>query len=201
VLVSLLKRWDITIDDLEDLVDNNPSLRGVMIGYLAESKLRKMWFADPRIESLGKDDDHDRKKKGDVNAVYKGHLFRIESKSLQTNMVKQVNGGWDGRVQCDASDRRPVKFPDGSTVETTCLLTGEFDILAANIFAFEHTWRFIFAKNSDLPRSTFKKYTLHQQKYLLASLVPVSWPPKPPFRAEPFSLMDELINDKKVKKA
>ena len=74
-------------------------------------------------------------------------------------------------------------------------MAGEFDILAVNLFAFENQWRFIFAKNSDLPRSTYQKYTPEQQSKLLASLVPVSWPPKPPFTDEPFSLMDADAQD------
>lgn len=194
--MGLLENWDITLEELEEAVKENPSLRGVMIGYLAERKLKKMWFSGSNVEEVTKDDDHDRKKKGDLRIVYKGHSFKIESKSLQTAMCSMNGDVCVGKVQCDASDRRPVKFEDGSTVETTCLLTGEFDVLAANLFAFKNEWRFSFAKNSDLPRSNFKKYTPYQRQFLLASLVPVSWPPAAPFRDEPFSLLDELITER-----
>ena len=82
----------------------------------------------------------------------------VECKSLQTASIKKTGEVFTGTSQCDASDRRKVQFSDGTTLETTCLLTGEFDILAVNLFAFEGQWRFVFAKNADLPRSTYRKY-------------------------------------------
>jgi hypothetical protein len=191
---SILDRWNITPDELTLAIDENPSLRGMLLGYVAEYKLRSLWFMDkPGVTHHVKHDDHDRKKKGDLVVTYKGRSFIIESKSLQTHSIHKIGDAWLGKAQCDASDRRTVTFADGSTLETTCLLTGEFDILAVNLFVFENQWRFIFAKNSDLPRSTYKKYTAKQQAKLLASLVSVSWPPQPPFSAEPFTLMDEIL--------
>src|SRR5690606_17133897 len=144
-----------------------------------------------------KDDDHDRKKKGDRRIVYKGHTFIIEVKSLQTAMCRKTGEDtWTGKSQVDGSDRRIVKFPDGSELNTTLLLRGEFDILAVNCFAFGENWRFVFAKNSDLPTSTFRRYTEEQRKQLIASLVPVSWPPQPPFTDDPFKLLNELLHEK-----
>lgn len=58
---NILYRWGLTTDELTQIVDNNPSLRGMMLGYVAEYKLRKMYFEDPRVSALIKDDDHDRK--------------------------------------------------------------------------------------------------------------------------------------------
>lgn len=113
--------------------------------------------------------------------IYRNQEFSIEVKSLQTNSIEKIGGIWHGKAQCDGSDRRVVTFDDGTTLTTTCLLTGEFDLLAINCFAFQGRWDFAFARNEDLPRSTFKKYTPEQQKKLLASLVPVRWPPSPPF--------------------
>jgi len=94
---------------------------------------------------------------------YKRHEFIFESKSLQTATIKKTDDGWMGNAQVDASDRRELILPDGNTIITTCLLKGEFDILAVNVFAFEDTWRFVFAKNSDLPTSSYKKYTEYQR--------------------------------------
>jgi hypothetical protein len=191
---NILDRWTITPDELTIAIDENPSLRGMLLGYVAEYKLRKIWFADrPDVVLQVKHDDHDRKKKGDLVVTYRGRDFVIESKSLQTHTVRSEDSVWHGKAQCDASDRRKVKFADGSTLETTCLLAGEFDILAVNLFAFENRWRFVFARNLDLPRSTYAKYTPEQQAELLASLVAVSWPPRPPFRDDPFALMDEML--------
>ena len=183
-------------EELTEVVDQNPSLRGMIIGYLAELKLEKLWLSGQEISSVTKHDDHDRKKKGDRVVRYKGHEFIFESKSLQTAMIRKTNEGWVGKSQVDASDRREVTLPDGSTVITTCLLKGEFDILAVNIFAFEDTWRFAFANNSDLPTSKYRGYTEYQRQHLLATLVEVHWPPKPPFVEEPFTLMNEMIQNR-----
>ncbi|NLF09579.1 MAG: restriction endonuclease [Pirellulaceae bacterium] len=191
---TILERWSLTAEELTTAIDENPSLRGMLLGYVAEYKLRTMWFTGkPNVSHYIKHDDHNRKQKGDLVATYHGHPFIIESKSLQTHSIRREGNLWTGKAQCDASDRRTVTLTDGSTLETTCLLAGEFDILAVNLFAFENKWRFVFAKNQDLPRSTYKKYTPQQQAELLASLVPVSWPPRPPFSDEPFSLLDDLL--------
>ena len=195
---SILERWELTLDDLTKIVDGNPSLRGMMLGYIAEYVLHKRHFTDARLSGVGKDDDHDRSKKGDLRFLYRGHNFRIECKSLQTNMVKDLGDGkFAGTFQCDASDRRPVDFSDGSRIETTCLLVGEFDIVAVNLFAFKNEWLFAFALNRDLPRSTHKKYTAFQQKSLLASSMKISIPLQAPYVSDPFQLLDILAEERK----
>jgi len=65
-----------------------------------------------------------------------------------------------------------------------------------NLFEFGQAWKFGFAKNSDLPRSTHKRYTEAQREHLLATSVSVSLPLEPPFRDEPFSILDELVAEK-----
>ena len=165
----------------------------MILGYLAELKLEKLWLRHEGITDVSKHDDHDRKKKGDRVVLYKGKEFIFESKSLQTNSIRKTERGWIGKAQVDASDRRLVTLPDGTEVNTTCLLRNEFDVLAVNIFAFDEQWRFVFAKNRDLPFSRHKGYTEYQRRHLLATLVTVHWPPEPPFHEEPFTLMNELL--------
>ena len=92
---------------------------------------------------------------------------------MQTSTVARAAEGWTGRAQVDASDRREVELPDGSSVITTCLRRGEFDILAVNVFEFSQQWRFVFAKNEDLPASSHSGYTAYQRQHLLATMVPV----------------------------
>lgn len=193
---SILERWDITAEELTEVIDRNPSLRGMILGYLAEMKLEQLWLSGEDVSNVIKHDDHDRERKGDRVVVYKEHTFIFESKSLQTASIRRTDDGWTGRAQVDASDRREVTLPDGSTVTTTCLLKGEFDVLAVNVFAFEGSWRFVFAKSADLPTSSFRRYTDYQRQHLLATLVNVSWPPKPPFFDEPFTLMNEMIQNR-----
>lgn len=193
--MDILERWDITSNEITGLLDANPSLRGMLFGYVAELKLRQMISVYPDVSHMTKFDDHDRKKKGDLYVIYKGRAFDVESKSLQTNSIVQnpSTGQWFGKAQVDASDRRTITLPDGSTMNTTLLLRGEFDILAVNCYAFEEKWHFVFAKNSDLPCSTYSRYTPTQQECLIASLIPVSWPPSPPFVTDIRILLDEMV--------
>lgn len=188
----------ITEQELTDLVDQNPSLRGILLGYVAEKKFHDTFLEHPEISEKSKDDDHNRKKKGDRRIIYKGKTLTIEVKSLQTAMVKRLGPDqWIGKAQVDGSDRRIVKFPDGTMLNTTLLLRGEFHLLAVNCFAFGGQWRFAFAKNSDLPFSSFKKYTASQKAQLIASLIKITWPPEPPFTDDPFILLDQLLYEKK----
>lgn len=232
---NVLELFDVSLELLSEVVHDNPSLRGMILGYLAEAKLRELLDKDGKATAFRKDDDHDRKKKGDLVLTYRGCEFRIEVKSLQTNtieirppgsadrpaaqawirrMLKKSGPGmpnpeygpiWDkhrfsanfrGRFQCDASDRRRVPFSDGSAVETTNLRVGEFDILAAGLFAFREKWDFAFALNRDLPRCDHGAYTEHQRANLLKSMMPISWPVEPPFTMDIYELLDRLVDEK-----
>jgi hypothetical protein len=195
---TILNRWGITESELTELVDQNPSLRGILLGYVAEKKFHDLFLNSPHVTEAAKDDDHDRKRKGDRRIVYKGENFIIEVKSLQSKSVEKLGDDqWRGKSQVDASDSRIVKLPNGKSLKTTCLRRGEFDLLAVNCFAFGEQWRFAFALNSDLPPNTYKKYTKYQRQHLLPTLISVEWPLKPPFSDNPFELLDGLIKARK----
>src|SRR5437868_4463278 len=132
--MGIFARLGVTAREVEQLVQASPSLRGQFVGYLAESRLMQEWFPE---YPLKKYDDHDRTKKGDRWITYKGCEISIEVKSLQTNsVVETASGMFTGRFQCDASDSRTIKLPNGSTVKTVCLAVGGFDLLAINLFEF-----------------------------------------------------------------
>lgn len=190
---SILKKWQLTENELTEIIRQSPSMRGLMIGYIAEYKLRKMHFSDSVFEDVHKADDHDRSKKGDLTVTFKGRQFRIECKSLQTNSIRRTEAGYEGKYQCDASDRRTVKLRGGKQVETTCLRIGEFDIIAVNLFAFNEKWQFAFALNEDLPRSNFQKYSPAIRRQLLSTLMPVSWPLQLPYVENPIVLLERLL--------
>ena len=195
--MNILEHWSITVDEISKAILENGSLRGMVFGYVAEIKLRKLLASHAEVTSHTKDDDHDRSKKGDLRITYKGHEFKIESKSLQTARNKTLeNGTFAGVSQVDASDRRTVTLPDGSQLQTTNLLVGEFDVLSVNCFTFNNRWHFTFARNRDLPRSTFRKYTEMQRAHLLATTVPVTWPPSGIFTENIFSLLDTIIEER-----
>lgn len=192
--MTIFEEWEVTAEQFSEVIRHNPSLCGMIFGYVAEIKLREIISSFPEVTYMTKFDDHDRKKKGDLYVIYRDRAFDIESKSLQTATVKQdgKNQHWTGKAQVDVSDRRTITLPDGSTMNTTLLLRGEFDVLAVNCYAFDHKWHFAFAKNSDLPTSRFKKYTQVQKENLIASLITVTWPPEPPFRANLSELLAEM---------
>jgi len=196
--LTILERWKLSEQELTIIVDENPSLRGMMLGYIGEYKLRSLLMANPHVTSLQKPDDHDRsaKSKNDLTIVYKNRSFTIEVKSLQTNSIKRnTDGTMMGVVQVDASDKRPVTFPDGTKLQTTCLLRGQFDILAVNLFQFRNEWDFGFILNQDLPSSKHKDYTPEQQKYLLATSIKVTYPLQAPYHLNPFDLFDQMIEE------
>lgn len=195
---SILNDWGITARQLTELVNENPSLRGIMLGYVAEHKFKELIERHPHISGTRKYDDHDRSRRSDRIIVYKGEEFSIEVKSLQTNSIRRVGDDkWIGKAQVDASDRRNVMLPSGKKLNTTLLLRGEFDILAVNCFGFEGKWNFAFALNRDLPGSTYRKYSKAQRAALIASLIPVTWPPESPFVSDPFPLVEQLHRERK----
>lgn len=190
---GILRRWHLTEKELTEIIDLNPSMRGLMMGYIAEYKLRKMHFSAPCFSDVHKKDDHDRSAKGDLTITYKGHVFKIECKSLQTNSIVKTEEGFTGKYQCDASDKRIIKV-GRNEVATTCLLVGEFDIVAVNLFSFKNDWIFAFALNDDLPRSKHKKYPPAIQRRLLATLMPVSLPLQAPYIESPIPLLEHLLS-------
>lgn len=194
---TILEKWQVTAEQLTRLVESAPSLRGMLLGYIAEMKFHDRYLNHPLISKVSKKDDHDRSSKGDRSFLYKDQPIVVEVKSLQSNTVKRLEDGtWRGKTQVDASDRRKVKLPNGEIFETTCLVVGGFDLLAVNCFAFGEEWRFVFAKNEELPRSAWKGYHPRQRKYLLATLMEVTWPPQPPFYEDPFPLLEEIVRER-----
>jgi len=193
----ILDRWGLTHEKFTKLVDENPSLRGVTLGYVAEMKFHEMFLSHPDVNSIRKDADHNRKRKGDRTFSYKGQEFIVEVKSLQTATAKQKpDGTYVGKSQVDASDKREVTFKDDTKLATTCLLRGEFDILAVNCYAFGNEWKFAFARNDKLPQNTHDKYKPEQRAELLPTTVVVHWPPVAPYSTDPFTLMDEILAER-----
>lgn len=193
---SILEKWEISDIELTNIVDENPSLRGFIFGYVSEYKARSFFINKEGITDLKKYDDHDRKDKGDISFKYKGKEFKIEVKSLQTNLTKNLGTDvWSGKFQCDASDRREILLPNGHLVNTTCLAVGEFDIVAISLFSFGEKWRFAFAKNADLPHPSnrTKNISDDDRQYLIKSLIDITWPLKPPFTDNIYNLLDEFI--------
>lgn len=191
---NILRLWDITAEELSEIVAENPSMRGLVFGFVAEYKLKKLWLEKPEFQNLTRPRSHDRTQKCDFRFDYRGMNVKIEVKCLDTPKVKiREQGAYDGTFQCNASDTTEVTLPNRKKVTTNCLPIGGFDILAVCLFAFGSTWRFAFALNEDLPRTTWHGYTAAQQKYLLKSAMRISWPLEPPYVDDLFVALDRLI--------
>jgi len=200
-LPNFFASWHISLEELGDMVVHNPSLRGFMVGYMAESKIRSYFSMHPEISNIYKPDDHDRSHKCDLVLTYKEREFTFEIKSLQTNTVKsnQAGEGLVATFQCDASDRRVIYLPNGHQVNTTCLKYGDFDILAINLFAFTNNWDYAFALNRDLPHASQgrgkKAIPEDDLQYLIKSSIRITYPLQEPFVDNPFILMERLLRE------
>jgi len=106
---SILREWDIDEEYFTAVVKDNPSLRGMILGYIAERKLKDLFVSSGKTENHKKEDDHDRNKKGDLTLDYKGEEIVIEVKSLQTNsiQIQKANGDWIPLIIKEKAGRKP----------------------------------------------------------------------------------------------
>lgn len=143
-----------SMQDLEDMVNENPSLRGYIQGYLAERRLKVQIEALPDVTSVEKIQDSSDEK-GDFKVIYKGVPITIESKSVATDSVKEdiLTQTWQAKVRVKNSDRREVVIEGFGTINTSCLTRGQFDILAISCFAVSGEWDFLFIENRYLPEA------------------------------------------------
>lgn len=143
---------DITIANLEEMCDENPSFRGYLQGYLAERHLKTHLQNLAGVSFVGKIPDH-HECKGDFSVVYLDTLFTVESKSIQSSGVKEdfINGGWQGSVQIKNTVKQLEK---DSAVTTSSVPRGQFDVLAVSTFPMTGSWDFQFIANKYLPNST-----------------------------------------------
>lgn len=171
-----------------------------MFGFVAEYKVKRDWLMKPEIVDLTRPRSHDRKAKGDFKFQYRGESITLEVKCLDTPKVKgDEANGFSGTFQCNASDTTKVILPDGSSVITNCLVVGGFDVLAVCLHAFGNRWRYAFAMNEELPRTTWHKYTPEQQRYLLKSAMRITWPLTPPFTEDMFSVLNRVVAKRQKK--
>ena len=99
---------------------------------------------------------------------------------------------YEGKFQCDASDKRKITLKTGEEITTTCLRFGDFDILAVNLFAFRGKWEYGFALNKDLPASNYSKYPEEVRTNLIKSIMPISLPFLEPFVSDISILLERL---------
>jgi hypothetical protein len=194
---NYLREWDLTAKEINQIIAENPPVLSTLSGFVAEYKLKKLFLQDTQLSDLIRPRSHDRKSKGDFRFTYRRHSFTLEVKSLDAPKVRKDDSGFRGTFQCNASDAREVLLPNGERLTTNCLVVGAFDVLAVSLFAFERTWRFAFARNADLPRSTWSKYTPSQRQYLLKSSMTITWPLASPYSEDLFVVLDSILRERR----
>lgn len=141
-----------SLSDLEALMDENPSLRGYVQGYLAEMMLRRKLLSLPNVESVVKIPDHNEEK-GDFRIMYRNRAITMEVKSIATSSVKHdpMNETWQGTVLVKNTDKRLIEVDGLGEVTSTNIIKGEFDVLAICCFAVRGDWDFVFIESQYLP--------------------------------------------------
>lgn len=148
---------DIDGEVLKQLVKTNPSLRGMILGYINENIYRNFLLTIPEITNIFKPDDHDRENnKSDFIVTYKNKNIKIQVKSILTNSIKfdLEKNCLTASVTNDASDKRSIVLNDGAQISTTCYKRGEYDILAVSIYPFINEHKFVYKLNKDCRLST-----------------------------------------------
>lgn len=192
---NYLAEWDLTPDEVNEIVAENPPVLSTLSGLVAEYKLKKVWLLRPELSNLIRPRSHDRRSKGDFRFAYRGREFTLEVKSLDVPKVRRKDDHFEGTFQCNASDAREVQLPNGDRLTTNCLVVGGFDVLAVSLFAFERRWVYAFARNADLPRSTWARYSECQRQYLLKSSMRITWPLTPPYLDSLFAVLDLILSE------
>jgi len=141
-----------SMEDIQEMIDENSSLRGFLQGYLAERALKKQILEIPGVSSVTKIPDRDAEK-GDFKVVFRGVPITIECKSVMTSTVKEdvLTQTWQGSVLVKNTDKREVTVDGIGTFQTTKLTRGQFDILAICCFAVSGEWDFLFIENRFIP--------------------------------------------------
>ena len=186
-------------DDLVLAIKRAPSLRGMILGYIAEEMFEKHVLNEEVLfTGIIKHDDHDRtNNKSDRSFCYKKRVYTVQLKSIQTNSI-----AWHlneniliADVQNDASDRRKITLPNGNQVETTNYQIGDFDILAVPLFPFTGEWDFAYKRNRDCRKCESNKYSEEDRKYLLSTTEKITWPLAPDWTTQLETLLDNSIGE------
>ncbi|MBI4970022.1 MAG: hypothetical protein HZC25_18060 [Rhodospirillales bacterium] len=180
-------------EDLIMSIKRAPSLRGMILGYIAEEMFDKhIRSVSTEITEVAKHDDHDRSRnKSDRTFIYRGKSYSVQLKSMQTNSIsRDINSGrLVADVQNDGSDARRIHLPNGNYVQTTCYQRGEYDFLAVPLFPFTGDWSFAYMRNRDCRLTVSKKYNIEDREYLLASTEQITWPLDGKWTTDLFSLI------------
>lgn len=169
----------IPAEDLIHAIKRAPSLRGMMLGYVAEEMFLKHLRENIAVSDLRQHDDHDRAvNKADVDFLIGARRVSVQLKSIQTNSIcfRSDLDALHANVQNDGSDKREVTLEGNERVVTTNYRVGDYDVLAVPLFPFTGQWTFAYKLNRDCRRTTSAKYTANQQRQLLSTTEEITFP-------------------------
>lgn len=146
-----------SLEEVQGLADENPSLRGYLQGYLAELQLRRLLLSTPLVASAEKIPDSSLVK-GDLLVSYQGESLRVEAKSLRSGSgsYNTLSQAWEGSVECKSPGSRLIEVPGRGEIRATCIEEGRFDVLAVCTQPVTGEWSFLFAPEAFLPRAQDK---------------------------------------------
>jgi hypothetical protein len=188
--------------DLVNAIKRAPSLRGMILGYIAEEMFQQHVLSDQIYSDINKHDDHNREaNKADRDFLYKGHRISVQLKSVQTNTIawRHDLNALSAGVQNDGSDKRDVRLPNGEVVSTTNYKVGDYEILAVPLFPFTGEWDFAYMLNSECRKTTSSKYTDIQKGYLLSTMESITYPLSNPWSKSLPETIDKLLTHKLAK--
>lgn len=136
---------------LSSILNNNPSARGFLQGYIAEEYLMTYLRNLPGISDVSKIPDR-HSKRGDIAFNYESRHYTVEVKSLKSNSRKEefLDGGFSGVVGVKKTD---VAWSKAGVKGTCHLSPGEFDILAISTYNVTGNWGFYFLASEFIPRT------------------------------------------------
>jgi len=192
--VSMEVVKNMTKEELCYIAENNPCVRGMITGYTSEYHLEKMLRSIEGVTNLYKPDDHDRKKnKSDYILTYKGKTIRIQSKSIQTNSIREHGGIFSARVQNDASDKHDIILPNGKKVKCTNYAYGGYDILAVCLVNFTNKMNFCFKLNSECrPCTNSRTISPENSVYLMSTAEKITYPLSGEWTTDILDVMDRV---------
>ena len=182
--------------DLALAIKNSPSLRGMIMGYIAEVKFEKEVLEKiPEITDIREFDDHNRaENKSDRAFRYNSRVFGVQLKSIQTNSIKWSNDSsvLIADIQNDGSDKRIVALPNGNSVNTTNYRKGDYEILAVPLFPYTNDWSFAYKLNRDCRTTASPKYSEEDRQYLLATTERISFPLSSDWETDLLEICDQF---------
>lgn len=143
-------------EEIDEVISENPSLRGYIQGYLAEVALKKQLLLLDNVTEVTKIPDKSEEK-GDLKVIYKGLPITVEVKSLLTRSIKAdtLHETWEGTVGIKNSDKRELQVEGLGTIHATNLVRGEFDVLAISCYAVSGLWDFVYMENEYIPPKNY----------------------------------------------